>query len=125
MHLLIWILIPILFLSICKYLTEYKSIFNKYIRPFLTWRIIICYLPFWFLFTGWTYVVIATGPTWLRAIGSSWLTWMCMPWCPEKLITIPATIWVHKKLFPKHSTATLDSLLANEKHNWEKRKERV
>jgi hypothetical protein len=48
-----------------------------------------------------------------------------MPWCPEKLITIPATIWLHKKLFPKHSTATLDTLLANEKYNWEKRKERV
>ena len=115
MHIVIWILIPTLFLFICKFLTEYRTIFNKYIRPFLTWRIIICYIPFWFMFTGWTYVVIVTGPAWLRAIGSSWLAWMCMPWCPEKIITIPAAIWLHRKLFPNHSTATLDNLLKKEK----------
>lgn len=38
-----------------------------------------------------------------------------MPFAPEKLITIPLAIWLHKKLFPRHSTNELDSMLEKEK----------
>ena len=119
---IIYTLIIILFLLIVKQLTKYEKIIIKYVLPFLSWRIIVCYLPFWFIFTGWTYVAVAIGNTWWKTVASSWLAWMFMPWCPEKLITIPATIWLHKKIFPRHSTAELDKLLADEKENWKKRK---
>jgi hypothetical protein len=122
MDTLVLILNTTLSLYVCKYLIKYKQIFNKYIRPFLTWRFIICYLPLWFIFTGWTYVAIAVGPTWLRTIGTSWLAWMWMPWCPEKLITLPVAIWLHKKLFPNQSTKVLDDMLSKEKENIKKRK---
>lgn len=87
----------------------------KTIKPFLTWRILICYLPFWMLFTGWTYVALAMGNAWWKTAAGVWLAWMWMPWCPEKLITIPLTIWLHKILFPKHSTNELDEILKEEK----------
>ena len=85
------------------------------IKPFLSWRILVCYLPFWFIFTGWTYVALAIGNAWWKTASGVWLAWMWMPWCPEKLITIPLTIWLHKKLFPKHSTSDLDDMLNKEK----------
>ena len=94
---------------------EYTKIGLGCIKPFLSWRILVCYLPFWFIFTGWTYVALAIGNTWWKTASGVWLAWMWMPWCPEKLITIPLTIWLHKKLFPKHSTSDLDSMLEKEK----------
>lgn len=99
--------------KIIKYGLLSKAI--KIIKPFLSWRILVCYLPFWFLFTGWTYVALAIGNTWWKTASGVWLAWMWMPWCPEKLITIPLTIWLHKKLFPRHSTSDLDSMLEKEK----------
>lgn len=38
-----------------------------------------------------------------------------MPFAPEKLITIPLAIWLHKKLFPNRATTDLDSILEKEK----------
>lgn len=99
--------------KIIKYGLLSKAI--KIIKPFLSWRILVCYLPFWFVFTGWTYVALAIGNTWWKTASGVWLAWMWMPWCPEKLITIPLTIWLHKKLFPRHSTSELDSMLEKEK----------
>lgn len=87
----------------------------KIIKPFLSWRILVCYLPFWFIFTGWTYVALAIGNTWWKTISGVWLGIMWMPFAPEKLITIPLAIWLHKKLFPRHSTNDLDSILEKEK----------
>lgn len=60
-------------------------------------------------------MALAIGNSWWKAIGGGWLAFLCMPWCPEKLITIPLAIWLHKKLFPKHSTKDLDNILEKEK----------
>lgn len=122
MHVIVCTLIIYLSLSICKKLTYYRPLFNKYIRPFLSWRILICYIPVWFIFTGWTYLVIITGPGWLRTVGSTWLAWMCLPWCPEKLISIPIAIKLHKKIFPDRSTEFFDNLLKKEKEQLNKLK---
>ena len=94
---------------------EYTKIGLGYIKPFLSWRILVCYLPFWFIFTGWTYVALAIGNTWWKTISGVWLGIMWMPFAPEKLITIPLTIWLHKKLFPNRATTALDSILEKEK----------
>ena len=85
------------------------------IKPFLTWRILICYLPFWFIASGWTYIALAIGNAWWKTIAGVWLAWLWTPFCPEKLITIPLTIWLHKKIFPNKSTTELDGILEKEK----------
>lgn len=99
--------------KIIKYGLLSKAI--KIIKPFLSWRILVCYLPFWFIFTGWTYVALAIGNTWWKTISGVWLGIMWMPFAPEKLITIPLAIWLHKKLFPNRATTALDSILEKEK----------
>ena len=101
-----------------------KELFIKYIKPFCTWRILVCYLPFWFLASGWAWLFSFIGKGWLRGIAISWLTFLWMPFCPEKLITIPLAIWLHKKIFPKHSTTSLDEMLEKEKNNKILRKEK-
>ena len=87
-----------------------------YIKPFLTWRIIVCYLPFWFLATGWAWVFSAIGKGWLRSFAITWLGILWLPICPEKIITIPLAIWLHIKIFPNHSVPKeLEKKLAEEK----------
>lgn len=108
---------------------KYRHTFYKawlHIKPFLTWRILICYLPFWFIASGWAWLFSIIGHGWIRGVAIGWLTFLWMPWCPEKLITIPLAIWLHKKLFPRHSTAHLDQLLEKEKaKNDRKHKQRL
>lgn len=90
-------------------------LFKKYIKPFCTWRILVIYLPIWFIVSGWSMVGIAIGKGWFRAISVSWQAFLWMPFCPEKLVTIPLTIYLHKKIFPNHSTSSLDDVLEREK----------
>ena len=92
------------------------SLFKKYVKPFLTWRILVCYLPFWFLATGWAWLFSIVGKGWIKGVAIGWLAFLWLPCCPEKLITIPLSIWLHTKLFPKHSIPkTLTSTLEKEK----------
>ena len=94
---------------------NFNTIF-AYIKPFLTWRILIIYLPIWFIVSGWSMVGIAIGKGWFRAVSISWQAFLWMPFCPEKLFTIPLTIWLHTKIFPNHSTANLDEFLTFPKY---------
>ena len=87
------------------------------IKPFLTWRILVCYLPVYFISTGWAYLASVFASGWLQGVAIGWLAFLWMPFCPEKLVTIPITIWVHKKLFPKQSCNELYKVLEKEKKN--------
>ena len=75
----------------------------EFIRFILDWRTLMCYIPVWFAFSGWTYVVIIYGSPWWKTIAGAWLAMLWMPWCPEKLITIPLTLWIKKILFKKEN----------------------
>ena len=90
-------------------------LFKKYIKPFLTWRILIIYIPIWFIISGWSMVGIAIGHGAFRATAIAWQAFLWMPWCPEKLVTIPLTIWLHTKIFPNHSVGSLHKILNTEK----------
>lgn len=98
-----------------KWVTELLIFLWKKIKPFLTWRILIIYIPIWFVISGWSMVGIAIGHSWFRTVSISWQAFLWMPFCPEKLVTIPLTIYLHKKIFPNHSTSNLENVLENEK----------
>ena len=72
---------------------------KTYISPFLNWRILIIYLPIWFIMSGWTYLFIFLGTKyhigWMLAAGTFWATLLWLPITPEKLITIPLTLWIY------------------------------
>ena len=95
-----------------------KYLFKKYIKPFLTWRILVIYLPIWFLATGWAWLFSAIGKGWLQGVAAGWLVFSWTPFCPEKIVTIPLTIWLHTKIFPNHSVASLNEVLEREKQDF-------
>ena len=97
---------------------------KTYISPFLNWRILIIYLPIWFLMSGWTYLFIFLGTkyhiNWMLASGTFWATILWLPITPEKLITIPITLVVYVKLFGHKEEDKLQLLMAEARGDWQR-----
>ena len=98
---------------------------KTYISPFLNWRILIIYLPIWFIMSGWTYLFIYLGTRhhvgWMLAAGTFWATVLWLPFTPEKLITVPLTILVYVKLFGSGNDK-LERMLVEARRDWESTK---
>lgn len=105
-----------------RLLTKIKT----YISPFLNWRILIIYVPIWFLMSGWTYLFIFLGTKykigWMLASGTFWATILWLPITPEKLITIPLTLFIYVK-WRGHSDEKLEALIVEAKGDWHNTKQ--
>ena len=101
-----------------RLLTKIKT----YISPFLNWRILIIYVPIWFIMSGWTYLFIYLGTQyhigWMLAAGTFWATVLWLPFTPEKLITIPLTLYLYVKLFGK-GNEKLEAMVNEARRDWE------
>ena len=95
---------------------------KTYISPFLNWRILIIYLPIWFLMSGWTYLFIFLGTKyhvgWMLASGTFWATVLWLPFTPEKLITIPLTLYLYVKLFGHKESEKLEAMVLEAHKDW-------
>ena len=95
---------------------------KTYISPFLNWRILIIYLPIWFIMSGWTYLFIYLGTrhhiSWMLASGTFWATILWLPFTPEKLITIPLTLFIYVK-WVGHGDPKLERLIVEARSDWE------
>ena len=105
-----------------------KRLWNKiktYISPFLNWRILIIYLPIWFIMSGWTYLFIFLGTkyhiAWMLAAGTFWATVLWLPITPEKLITIPLTLFIYVK-WRGHSDERLEAMVVEARGDWQRTK---
>ena len=98
-----------------RLLTKIKT----YISPFLNWRILVIYVPIWFIMSGWTYLFIYLGTrhhiSWMLASGTFWATILWLPITPEKLITIPLTLLIYMRVFGHGNKDTASGQLQREK----------
>ena len=76
---------------------------KKKIKPYLKPKMLIVFGGVWLVSSGWTWIFIAIGAYfkigWMWKLGSTALGILFLPFCPEKLITVPFSIWLYKKLF--------------------------
>lgn len=81
------------------------EILKSILKPYLNIRFIISFFVAWMITNGWSYIALFLGTYfkigWLTTIAGGYQAFLWMPWAPEKLITIPIAIWIHKFLFPK------------------------
>ena len=96
---------------------KFKSIVKKlwiYINPFLNFKLLLIYIPIWFLMSGWTYLFIFLGMkyqiNWMLISGSTWAGVLWLPCTPEKIITIPLTLLLYTKIFGNKNTKTIEKL---------------
>ena len=96
---------------------------KTYISPFLNWRILVIYLPIWFIMSGWTYLFIFLGTrykiSWMLAAGTFWATLLWLPITPEKLLTIPLTLLIYCK-WRGHSDPKMEHMLAEARGDWQR-----
>lgn len=80
-------------------------VIKDYVKPFCNIKFCISFFLAWMITNGWSYIALALGTyfkiKWLITIAGSYQAFLWMPWTPEKLITIPIAIGIHKKLFKK------------------------
>lgn len=100
---------------------------KNYLRPFLSWRFLICFFLSWFVTNGWSYIFIIIGLVfdinWIFNVGAGWQAFLWMPFTPEKLVTIPMAMWFNFKLFKdEKTTGLLNDMLGQAKADWQKAK---
>ena len=101
-----------------------KRLWSKiktYISPFLNWRILVIYVPIWFLMSGWTYLFIFLGTkhhiTWMLTAGTFWATVLWLPMTPEKLLTIPLTLLIYYR-WKGQIDEKLAAMVVEAKQDW-------
>ena len=95
---------------------------KTYISPFLNWRILVIYVPIWFLMSGWTYLFIYLGTRhhipWMLAAGTLWASILWLPITPEKLLTIPLTLLIYYR-WKGHIDEKLERMVIEARKDWE------
>ena len=91
---------------------------KKIIKCITNPRFLLCFGIAWMITNGWCYLFIILGATlgipWMAAIGGAYAAFLWLPFTPEKLVTVPISIFLLRLLFP-HDKATL-SVLEKEYH---------
>ena len=75
----------------------------KKLKPYLTWKMGVSFGMAWIITNGWAYLMLGAGIyweiQWMKYVAGTYLAFLWMPFTPEKLITIPLGIFIHKILF--------------------------
>ena len=81
---------------------------KNYLRPFMSWKFLLCFFLAWLVTNGWSYIFIIIGTTcdinWMLNTALSYQAFLWMPFTPEKLVTIPMAMWFNAKMFKDEKT---------------------
>lgn len=118
---------------------KFKSIKNKIWEFIKKWakiilnpRLLLCLGIAWIITNGWCYAFVALGLwfdiPWMVIAGTAYMSFLWIPFTPEKIVTIIIAIFLMKILFPKDEKTLgalkkeLASLKAAFKRQLEKRR---
>lgn len=83
----------------------YWAIIKDYVKPFLNWRFLVSFFTAWMITNGWSYIFVAVGGflniKWMLNVGLWYQAFLWLPITPEKLVTFPIAMGLHRLLFPK------------------------
>lgn len=108
-------------IAIMLYINLMWQVIKDYIKPFLNIRFVISFGIAWMITNGWSYIFVAVGGAldikWMLSVGLGYQAFLWLPITPEKLVTIPLAVIIHRLLFPKdyNSITTLNNMLNKEK----------
>ncbi len=102
-----------------------KKLALKILQFIFNPHLLICVGIAWFITNGWSYIALGLGTyfkiPWLIAVAGAYLTFLWIPFTPEKIITVIIAIWLLKVLFPD-DRKTL-AVLKNAKEKYKLKKE--
>ena len=89
-------------------ITPAKKALIEIIDFIADWRTFVSFMIAWMFTNGWAYAFMIIGPRfnirWMSIVGYAYMAFLWAPFTPEKAVTIPLTIYLKGKLFPKHKT---------------------
>ena len=68
-------------------------------------RLLLCLVIAWMITNGWSYVMFGLGMLmkihWMRVVGGAYMSFLWLPFTPEKLVTVVLAIGLMRLLYPR------------------------
>ena len=73
-------------------------------RILLNPRLLLCLAIAWMITNGWSYILFGVGMAlhinWMRIVGGAYMSFLWLPFTPEKLVTVLIAIAMLRALYP-------------------------
>ena len=82
-----------------------QEMLRRWARFLLNPRLLLCLAIAWMLTNGWSYVMFGLGMLlkihWMRVVGGAYMSFLWLPFTPEKLVTVVLAIGLMRLLYPR------------------------
>ena len=82
-----------------------QEMLRRWARFLLNPRLLLCLAIAWMLTNGWSYVMFGLGMLlkihWMRVVGVAYMSFLWLPFTPEKLVTMVLAIGLMRLLYPR------------------------
>ena len=82
-----------------------RELAKRWARFLLNPRLLLCLAIAWMITNGWSYVMFGLGMLmkihWMRVVGGAYMSFLWLPFTPEKLMTVVLAIGLMRLLYPR------------------------
>ena len=82
-----------------------REMARRWARFLLNPRLLLCLVIAWMITNGWSYVMFGLGMLmkihWMRVVGGAYMSFLWLPFTPEKLVTVVLAIGLMRLLYPR------------------------
>ena len=82
-----------------------RDFLRRWSRFLLNPRLLLCLGIAWMITNGWSYIFFVLGMTmkiqWMRVVGAAYMSFLWLPFTPEKLVTVLLAIGLMRLLYPR------------------------
>ena len=82
-----------------------REMARRWARFLLNPRLLLCLVIAWMITNGWSYVMFGLGMLmkihWMRVVGGAYMSFLWLPFTPEKLVTVMLAIGLMRLLYPR------------------------
>ena len=82
-----------------------REMARRWARFLLNPRLLLCLVIAWMITNGWSYVMFGLGMLmkihWMRVVGGAYMSFLWLPFTPEKLVTVLLSIGLMRLLYPR------------------------
>ena len=82
-----------------------RELAKRWTRFLLNPRLLLCLAIAWMITNGWSYVMFGLGMLmkihWMRVVGGAYMSFLWLPFTPEKLVTVVLAIGLMRLLYPR------------------------
>ena len=82
-----------------------REMARRWARFLLNPRLLLCLAIAWMITNGWSYVLFGLGMLmkihWMRVVGGAYMSFLWLPFTPEKVVTVLLAIALMRLLYPR------------------------